>query len=175
MCLKKLKTEFIEWCRALLRSVPGEVGCALRNRLYGYNCSPDVRVLSNVIIYYPSRLTIGRGTGIACSCQLNAGGELHIGEDVLIGPGTMIWTQNHVYRSGDSPIRFQGTERAKVTIEDDVWIGAGAIIVPGVTVSQGTVVAAGAVVTKTTEPYSVVAGSPAREIGQRTVSQAVRV
>ena len=62
--------------------------------------------------------------------------------------------------------RYGITEDAPVVIEDDVWIGAGAIVLPGVTVGRGSIVAAGAVVTRSIEPHTIVAGVPARQIGQ---------
>ena len=59
------------------------------------------------------------------------------------------------------------TSKGGVIIEDDVWIGTGAIIVDGVSVGQGAVIGAGSVVTKNVEPYAIVVGNPAREIGKR--------
>jgi acetyltransferase-like isoleucine patch superfamily enzyme len=112
-------------------------------------------------------LVIGSDVGIADGCQLNAGGEIEIGNGVLIGPCVLIWSQNHAYEDRDLPIREQGYKWSKVTIEDDVWIGAGAIILTGVRLSRGTVVAAGAVVTRSTDCYSIVAGVPARLLGMR--------
>lgn len=88
----------------------------------------------------------------------------------MIGPGVIIWSQNHKYESPSIPIRVQGYERRKVIIDRDVWIGAAAVILPGVHLAEGTVVAAGSVVTKSTEPYSVVAGVPARVIGNRRLA-----
>jgi acetyltransferase-like isoleucine patch superfamily enzyme len=120
-----------------------------------------------VFIHYPDRLVIGNDVGISDGCQLNAGGQIEIGDGVLIGPCALIWSQNHGYEERDLPIREQGYKWNKVTIEDDVWIGAGAIILPGVCLSRGTVVAAGAVVTRSTECYSIVAGVPAKPLGVR--------
>jgi maltose O-acetyltransferase len=163
-----LPREFVEWWRALLRSIPGETGCYLRARLYGFKCGQRVRVLANVVIYHPRSLVIGNDCDITRGCQLNAGGGIEIGNDVLIGPGTMIWSQNHRYESARVLIRNQDYKRAKVTLGDDVWIGAGSIILPGVHLARGTVVAAGSVVNRSTEPYSVVAGVPAQVIRQRS-------
>ena len=166
-CSASLGNELREWFRAFLRAIPGETGCWIRNQFYGYSAGPGVRVLSYVIVYYPERLTLGAHVGIAAYGQINAGGGVEIGDDVLIGPGTMIWSQGHVFDSLESPIRCQGYNREKVVIENDVWIGAGAIILPGVRLAQGTVVAAGAVVTNSTEPLALVAGVPARMIARR--------
>lgn len=110
---------------------------------------------------------MGRDVGIASYCQINAAGGIEIGDNVLIGPGALIWSQNHNYSRADIAIRDQGYTMAAVRIEDDVWIAGGAIVLPGAHLARGTVVAAGAVVNSPTEPYSVVGGIPARTIGRR--------
>ena len=86
----------------------------------------------------------------------------------MMGPDVMIYTKNHNTERTDIPMIEQGnTQPRKVTIGDDVWIGARAIILPGVTIGQGSIVAAGSVVTKDVEPFSVVGGNPARVIKVR--------
>jgi acetyltransferase-like isoleucine patch superfamily enzyme len=88
-----------------------------------------------------------------------------IGNDVLIGSGVHFYAANHSYDSPDKPIAMQGHSDAEdLVIEDDVWIGAGAIILPGVRIGRHSVVAAGSVVTTRVEPFSVYAGVPARKI-----------
>jgi galactoside O-acetyltransferase len=115
-------------------------------------------------------LHIGKKVGVAAMCQINAKGGVTIGDSTLIGPGVMIWAQNHEFRSIGRPIMDQGYEYAPVRIDEDVWIGAGAIILPGVHLQRGSVVAAGAVVTRGTQPFSIVAGVPAKVIGIRAGS-----
>lgn len=166
------RAEAVEWRRAFLRSLPGEIGCVLRRTFYGFRAGKSTRVLSQVLIYYPERLTLGDRVGIAAYCQLNAAGGIVIGDGVLIGPGTLVWSLNHCYKIATIPIQDQGYERAEIRIDDDVWIAAGCVILPGVHIARGTVVAAGAVVTRSTEPNSVVAGIPARYISRRIESEA---
>lgn len=74
---------------------------------------------------------------------------------------------NHAFKDQKRRIVDQGMDYKGIRIEDDVWIGAGACILDGVTLHKGTVIAAGAVVTKSTEVYSIAAGVPARLIGRR--------
>jgi len=170
--IKAFRKECLEWVRALLRSIPGRTGETCRNLFYGYKVGRKSRVLSHVLIYHPQGLSIGNNSAITAYCQLNAGGRITIGNDVLIGPGTFIWSQNHSFELMDIPVRLQGYEKKEVTIEDDVWIASRAIILPGVRIGKGCVVAAGAIVTHSTEPYSIVAGVPARQIGSRSKTSA---
>jgi acetyltransferase-like isoleucine patch superfamily enzyme len=100
-------------------------------------------------------------------CYIEATGGLTIGDDVSIAHSVSILTTNHNYADLDLPIRDQGVQERATTISDDVWIGCGSRILAGVTIGKGAVVAAGAVVTKDVEPYAVVGGVPARQIGSR--------
>ena len=97
---------------------------------------------------------------------LGAGG-VKIGNKVRIGPRVNIVTNNHVFKERDRPIIEQGLNIAPVIIKDDVWIGVNVTILPGVTVGEGSVIAAGAVVTKDVPDYTIVAGIPAGKIGER--------
>lgn len=94
-------------------------------------------------------------------------GSVRIGRCVAVGPGTVIRAANHRFADPDTPVMFQGHERGEIVIEEDVWIGAGCVVTPDVRIGRGAVVGAGAVVTRDVEPFSVVAGVPARPIGSR--------
>jgi maltose O-acetyltransferase len=85
------------------------------------------------------------------------------GDDVSIGPEASILTLGHDPQSPEFALRG-----GEVTIGDRVWIGYRALVLPGVSIGEGAVVAAGAVVTKSVEPYTIVGGNPARLIGQRS-------
>jgi galactoside O-acetyltransferase len=114
-------------------------------------------------------ITIGRNTSFNHNVMLNAdfGGQILIDEDCLIGPGVVFRTANHNYHDRNTLIRLQGHSSADIIVEKDVWIGANAVILPGVTIGRGSVVGAGAVVTRNVESYSVVAGVPAKKIKER--------
>ena len=112
-------------------------------------------------------LSIGNNSAVGSNSYIGARGEIQIGNDVIMGPRVTIFSENHNYESLDLPIRKQGESRKGVFIEDDCWIGTGSTILDGVTVRQGSVIAAGSVVTKDVEPYSVVAGVPAQQIKRR--------
>ncbi|KRA55346.1 acyltransferase [Devosia sp. Root635] len=88
-----------------------------------------------------------------------------IGDDVLIGAGVHIYVNNHRFDRADMTIVDQGYfPSSDVVIEDDVWIGANAILLPGVRIGRHSVVAAGSVVTKSVDAHSVYAGVPAKKI-----------
>jgi len=102
--------------------------------------------------------------GVACEID----GPVTIGKYVMMGPEVAIYTRNHRHDDISVPMAQQGYEEYRpVIISDDVWIGRRAIILPGVHISEGCIIGAGAVVTKDTEPYGVYAGVPAKKIYSR--------
>ncbi|GAB6077205.1 hypothetical protein JCM12825_20830 [Desulfurobacterium crinifex] len=120
-------------------------------------------VLRNVGGY----LKIGNNVGINHYSYIGAMGEIIIGDNVIMGPGVRILSENHNFDRLDIPIKYQGVTKKKTVIGNDVWIGTNACILAGVKIGDGCVIAAGAVVTKDIEPYSVVAGVPAKIIKKR--------
>lgn len=113
---------------------------------------------------YASRLVIGRETAINEFNNIRAaGGEIRIGSHCLISQFVSIIASNHAIDGFDS-VRYAPWDKSKncVEIGDDVWIGAHAVVLPGVRIGTGAVVAAGAVVTRDVPAYAVVAGIPAQ-------------
>jgi acetyltransferase-like isoleucine patch superfamily enzyme len=108
------------------------------------------------------RISIGESTTINRKCYLDGRAGLRIGNCVSISPEAYIMSLTH-----DAQDPQFGPVGKEVVIEDYVWIGARAMIMPGVTISRGCAVGAGSVVTKSFPPYSIVAGVPAKVIGQR--------
>ena len=95
-------------------------------------------------------------------------GAVKIGKHVMMGRNVIILSQNHNYDRTDIPMDQQGLgEHRPVIIGDDVWIGACAIILPGRKIGSGSIIGAGAVVTKDVPEYAIVGGNPARIIGWR--------
>jgi len=84
-----------------------------------------------------------------------------------MGPSVKIITRNHIFRDKTVPIRIQGETELPVVIGNDVWIGANVVILPGVTVGNGAIIAAGAVVNKNIPEFTIVGGVPAKGIGMR--------
>jgi len=112
-------------------------------------------------------ITIGKNCFIGEFNVVRGQGGVHIGDDVYTGPMVQIVAVNHVYDDPDRPIREQGITAQGIVIEDDVWIGAGAVVLDGVTIGRGSVIGAGAVVTEDVPPYSIAVGAPARPVKDR--------
>jgi acetyltransferase-like isoleucine patch superfamily enzyme len=112
-------------------------------------------------------IRVGDHCSINPFCVLYGQGNLTIGNWVRIAAHTVIVTSNHVFDDPHKPIKTQGLTKRGVTIEDDVWIGAGARILDGCRIGKGSVVGAGSVVTRSVDPYTIVVGAPARVIGTR--------
>ena len=93
-------------------------------------------------------------------------GPVKVGSDVRLAQNVVLSGLNHNYTSIDSPIHKQGINTKEIVVEDESWIGANVVVVPGVTIGKHAIVAAGSVVTKDVPPYSVIGGNPARILKQ---------
>jgi acetyltransferase-like isoleucine patch superfamily enzyme len=112
-------------------------------------------------------LEMGDNSSLGDYCFVGAAGGVRIGRNVLVGQRVSFHSENHRFDRTDVPIKEQGVTRRGIVVEDDCWLGAGSILLDGVTVGRGSVVAAGSVVTRDVPPYSVVAGVPAKVMRQR--------
>lgn len=112
-------------------------------------------------------LQVGDRSSFATGCFIGCSGDIVIGDDVLIGPGVRIYSENHVFDDVTTTIKSQGVARGEVRIGNDCWIGSGTIIASGVTIGDGVVIGAGSVVTKDIPDFSVAVGSPARVVRSR--------
>lgn len=126
------------------------------------------------VVFYPGLwimpgkgLRIGDDVDLALDVVITTGGGVTIGERTLIGYRTCVLSANHAIPPKPERIFGAGSEPRPVVIERDVWIGCNCTILPGVTIGEGAVVAAGSVVTKDVPAYAVVAGVPARVIKHR--------
>ena len=112
-------------------------------------------------------LTVGLNSNIGARANIGCVEQVTIGSDVLMGPGVSIYTSRHVADDPTIAIKWQGTESLPVRICDGAWIGGGCHILPGVTIGNGAVVAAGSVVNEDVPPLAIVAGVPARVVKYR--------
>jgi acetyltransferase-like isoleucine patch superfamily enzyme len=129
----------------------------------------DNLIFSNHGVFIrPEEITIGSNVFISNNFHISAR-NLKIGNNIMIGPNVVIECDNHLYDIvGKTMFQNRDLRNVKgVTIEDDVWIGANVIILPGVTVGEGSIVGAGSVVSKNVPSYSICVGNPCRKIKNR--------
>lgn len=129
-------------------------------------------------IYFGSNVTINRNVIIWAllvtknNIQINPGtciyGNVEIGENVMIAPNVMIAGGNHGIILNDVPMIFQNSNSKGIKICNDVWIGANSVILDGVTINTGSIIAAGSVVTKDVDSFSIVTGNPAKFLKLRS-------
>ncbi len=112
-------------------------------------------------------ITIGKNCFLGEFNVIRGQGGVHIGDGVYTGPMVQIVAVNHVYDDPNRSIREQGITAQGITIEDDVWIGAGAAVLDGVTIGRGSVIGAGSIVAHDIPPYSIAVGTPAKPIRDR--------
>jgi len=143
--------------------------------LEGINCGDNVTVGAFASIkpsnYYGRDLgvglTIGNNSNIGRGSYIGCSGRIIIGNNVIMGPRVSLFAENHCFEDVTRPIREQGVQREFITIEDDCWLASNTVITAGVTIGNGSIVAAGSIVTNDVPPYCIVAGSPARVIRSR--------
>ena len=169
-----LKKEAWAWLEAVLGIIPGKTGNFFRGYVYSW-LFRNLRVKRLSIgqsshIWFPWNIYIGHHSHIGRNSQISCikEGDIVIGHNVMISVYTMITATAHVFSDTSLPMQLQGLTSEKIIIEDDVWIGSKAIILPGVKVARGSIVAAAAVVTKDVPPFAIVAGNPARLIKYRS-------
>lgn len=134
----------------------------LLSEVFGYSIDHTSTVYPPFYTNYGKNIKLGKNVFINHACSFLDLGGIEIGDDVMIGPRVNITSETHPVQAN---IR-KTLVPAKVTINKNVWIGAGATILPGVIVGEHSVVAAGAMVTKDVPSNSVVAGVPARIVKQ---------
>lgn len=125
-------------------------------------------VTLNPYVRISGRVHIGQGSEINNFTFLAGSSEaILIGANVLVGPHVTMVSANHGFADPTIPIKYQPGLARQIVIEDDVWIGAGAVILPGVRIRRGSIVGAGAVVTKSFPQGSILTGVPAQVSGFR--------
>lgn len=124
---------------------------------------PFVTIVGGKNIYMGNNIILRGGTQLHGSSKLG-GATITIEDDVLIAPDVFITVNNHNFSDISIPVSMQGGNEKSVHIKTGAWIGYGAIVLQGVTIGKNSVVAAGAVVTKDVQDYTVVGGIPAKVI-----------
>lgn len=141
----------------------------LRNRENGRIMFHDGVVIEGGCRFVSARegvIEIGQGSIVTTGALINGGANIRVGRNTIIGPRASINANDHKFDRA-TPMRQQGFIHEDVTIGDDCWLAANVVVMKGVTIAEGSVIGAGAVVTKDTEPYSINVGIPARKIAER--------
>jgi maltose O-acetyltransferase len=134
-------------------------------------CGRDVNVEHGALINSGRDIQIGDRSGIGLDAFIS--GPLIVGRDVIMGPNCTFLSINRDTARLDVPMIEQGFQPSQPpVIEDDVWLGANVTVLPGRRIGRGSIVAAGAIVSKDVPPYSVVAGNPAQLIKRRSDANA---
>lgn len=112
-------------------------------------------------------LIMGEHSSIGPHGYIGCSGKITIGKNVMIGPKCSLFAENHVFSDKDVTIKSQGVKQKGITIEDDCWIGSNVIILDGVTIGRGCVIAAGSLITKDVASQSIVIDKRNKNIRQR--------
>ncbi len=130
--------------------------------------SKDPRIHPTASLRCGENIYLGANSHINqyCCIWASKNSKVVLGDNLLMGPGVKIFASNHSTKPG-VPMTHQQWIEKDVTIGDDVWLGANSVVVPGVRIGRGSIVAAGAVVTKDVSDNTIVAGVPAKTIKQR--------
>lgn len=131
-------------------------------KAWAKSCGTNVLIGPNVEISGWSGLVLGNNVSIHKDCFIDASGGLTIGSNVSIAHQSSILSTNHTWGDESLPIKYNALKPAPVVIEDDVWIGCGVRVFAGVKVATRSIIAGGAVVTKSVAARTVVGGNPAK-------------
>jgi len=166
LCWMEIESMFY----GLIKNIPGMLGFILRY----FWCKLTFKMLKgfcwlqpNVSLVNSQNVSSGKNLAINSGSYINGAGGIEFGDNVIVSPNVVISSGEHQFKDRLTPIIIQEIKKRKVTIGSDVWIGANVVVLPGMELAVGTVVGAGAVVTKSTKSYWVVAGVPAKKIGER--------
>jgi acetyltransferase-like isoleucine patch superfamily enzyme len=134
----------------------------------GVRLGDHVSVQENVLINANrGHVVLGDRSWLGPGSIVYGNGGVEIGRDVMVASQCAINTVSHYSDRTDTPMNRQGTYCDPVVLEDDVWVGTAAVILQGVRVGRGSIIGAGAVVTRDIPPYSIAVGVPARVAGSR--------
>jgi acetyltransferase-like isoleucine patch superfamily enzyme len=161
---------------ALLRIFPGPEGLVFRQLFYKLmfkRCGAGLLLYPSVYIIFSRHIAAGKRVAVNVNTYLDGRGGITIGDHVLIGPNCVISSCEHTFGDLQVPIFEQPVKYAPITIGNDVWIGANVFIKCGVTIGNGSVIAAGTVVIKDVPAGCVYGGVPGRVLKYRDPSRTV--
>lgn len=164
MNLRNYTSEFrLYLCNEWINRIPSHnIRQYFYRRVMGFIIGKQSSIFMDCTFDCARGISIGDNSVINSRCRLDTRGNITIGKNVSISQEVIILTADHDINSPD----FSGRNKA-VVINDYVWIGTRAMILPGINIGKGAVVAAGAIVTKNVEPFTLVAGVPAKFVKRR--------
>lgn len=191
--IRKINKLFFQIYIAILASIPTELGVWLRYIAYkplfrksdgafridtgvtilGFHhieFGANINIMKNSYLYAHDNgdIKIGNNFSLNSNSQIGAAhGKIIIGNDCAIAPNCVLRAANHNFDDTEIPIRLQGHKYGEIIIENDVWIASNCVITADTTIGRSSIIAAGSVVTKDVEPYSIVGGVPAKLIKRR--------
>ncbi|MHB8110094.1 MAG: acyltransferase [Syntrophorhabdaceae bacterium] len=194
--MNRLGRELDQWISGLLRWLPGRLGVALRYRYYRpkfAECGNDITIEVGAFIRDCNNISLGNNIGLGLYSQIYAsgdgterifisddvhlnsnvminadlGGIIRIGSHCMIGPNVVFRTSDHAFSDTNELMINQGHTSGTIVVENDVWIGSNAVLTGNIRIGTGAIIGAGAVVTRDVGPFAIVAGVPAKQIGNR--------
>ncbi len=138
-------------------------------KIIGVRFGKNLRSQVVFAIEAPHKLEFGDNVGVGVGCTFISGGGISIGSDVMIANYVGFLSSDHEFKNLTIPMKDQGmkNENTPITIEDDVWLGYGVIVLKNVRIGKGAIVGAGSVVTKDIPPFAIAIGNPARVVKYR--------
>lgn len=168
--IKKLKLVFkpfiLWWYNYIIEKLPCLFLRKTCLKILGGQIGKRTIIDMNCYFMSPEKFVIGAHSHINRGCMIDARGKISIGNNVSISHCVKLCSAGHNIYSPE----FNYVS-APIVIGDNVWIGLNAIVLKGCTIGEGAIIAAGAIVTHDVEPYSIVAGVPAKKVGERKLSQ----
>ena len=192
--LKIVPREIKLWLEFLIRNIPGQIGYFIRSFYFKKRLRKSFlnnKIETGIRVEYPKNLELGSNSYFGFDCKIYASefskvkigsncsfnsnvminargkGSIIIGDNVLIAPNVVLRSSDHSFDDLEKTINKQGMKDGTIVIKNNVWIGSNSVILKNITIGEGSVIAAGAVVTRDIEPYTVVGGVPAKIIKKR--------
>ena len=159
---KRIMEDFLIFMLTVIGYIPIHLFRIVMYKIVGVKIGKHTSFHWRTRFYKPWNIQVGNNSIIGNDAMFDARNGIYIGNNVSLSMGVWIWTMEH-----DPQDPYYGVKGGPVVIEDYVWLSCRVVVLPGITIGKGAVVAAGAVVTKNVAPYTIVSGIPARVIGHR--------
>tara|TARA_Y100001970_G_C14254263_1_gene874038 strand:+ start:1112 stop:1729 length:618 start_codon:yes stop_codon:yes gene_type:complete len=186
--------ELKDWLEFFIARIPGRFGFFIRCQYFQRRLRfkfKNNRFETGIKIEFPKHIEMGSNSYFGIDCKIYASdnsyvsigsnvtlnanvminargkGSIVVGDNVLIGPNVVVRSNNHNFANITTPIINQGMSYGQIIINRNVWIGSNSVILPNCELGEGSIIAAGAIVTSDVEPYTIVGGVPAKLIAKR--------